>query len=131
MLIGAIIFCALIYIRRQRAGTLKPEARVILLVTMSIIGLSLILAALSSIPDLIQPPVVEKGRVMRVYSQIIDPESGTVTRVALSNGADLIVPDPLGAKLLINSCVEMTHTPTTQNLLSARQLAPDACLATK
>mgnify|MGYP000423837528 CR=1 FL=1 len=128
-LVVAMVICTVLFIQRRRAGTLQPEARVLLLVSMVCLSATIVLAVISLLPDILKPPVVERGRVLRVYTQIIDPEAAPSSRVALSNGADLIIPDVLVPKLQLGICVEMTHTPATDNLLIARRLAPDACLA--
>jgi hypothetical protein len=83
----------------------------------------------ASLPDLLRPQGVERGRVLRVYSKLVDPENDvTLTYVSLSNGTDLVVPDVLGGKLVLGTCVELTHTPATNYVTVARQLAPDLCL---
>ncbi len=128
--LGAIaIGCLWLYLRQRRAGTLKPETRVVLLLTAIVVGGTALVAAVSVIPDLVRPPVVERGRVLNVYTKLVDPENDVIeTHVALSNGADVVVPDVLGNRLAPGSCVELTHTPATDYTIVARQLAPDACL---
>ena len=128
--LGAIaIGCLWLYIRQRRAGTLKPETRVVLLLTALVVGGTALVAAVSVIPDLVQPPVVERGRVLQVYTKLVDPENDVIeTHVTLSNGADVVIPDVLGNRLTPGSCVELTHTPATDYTIVARQLAPDACL---
>ncbi len=129
ILVGALIACGVIYAVRRRAHTLQPEARVVLIVVAACLSITLVMALLAILPDIVKPPVVERGRVLKVYSQIIDPESGPVSRVALSNGADIIIPDLLSGKLVLGACVELTHTPATNNLLTAKQLAPTDCVS--
>jgi hypothetical protein len=129
VLIGALIGCFVIYRQRQRTHTLQPEARFVLLITAGCLSLTLVMALISILPDILRPSIVERGRVIKVYAQIIDPESGPITRVALSNGADMIIPDLLGNKLVLGACVELTHTPATNNLLTAKQLAPTDCIS--
>jgi len=128
-LAAAAIGCIWLYIRQRRAGTLKPETRVVLLFTALCLGGTALVAAVSVIPDLARPPVVERGRVLKVYTALVDPENDvTETHVTLSNGADVIVPEVLGGRLQPGACVELTHTPATDYAFVARQLAPDACL---
>ncbi len=122
------VACLYFYERRRRAGTLQPETRFILLTASLLVGGTLILFLVSSVPDMIQPPVIERGRVMKVYLKNGGPDSSPTTWVKLSNGADLLVPDPLIDKLQTGACMEMTRTPATSYILVARQLAPDDCL---
>ncbi len=128
--LGALaIGCLWLYIRQRRAGTLKPETRVVLLLTALVVGGTALVAAVSVIPDLARPPVVERGRVLKIYTKLVDPENEvSETHVVLSNGADVLVPEVLGGRLQPGSCVELTHTPATNYTIVARQLAPDACL---
>jgi hypothetical protein len=126
---AAAIGCVWLYIRQRRAGTLKPETRVVLLLTALCLGGTAVVAAVSVIPDLAQPPVVERGRVLKVYIKMVDPENDvTETHVSLSNGSDVVIPEVLGGRLQPGACVELTHTPATDYAFVARQLAPDACL---
>jgi hypothetical protein len=128
--LGAVaIGCLWLYFRQRRAGTLKPETRIVLLLTALIFGGTAVVAAVSVIPDLARAPVVERGRVLQVYTKLVDPENDVIeTHVSLSNGTDVIVPDVLGSWLALGSCVELTHTPATNYTIVARQLAPNACL---
>lgn len=123
------IGCLWLYFRQRRAGTLKPETRVVLILTAIVVGGTALVAAVSVIPDLTRPPVVERGRVLNIYTKLVDPENDVIeTHVALSNGADVVIPDVLGNRLALGSCVELTHTPATNYTIVARQLAPEACL---
>src|SRR5215472_14712958 len=111
-LAAAAIGCIWLYIRQRRAGTLKPETRVVLLFTALCLGGTAVVAAVSVIPDLARPPVVERGRVLKVYTKLVDPENDvTETHVALSNGTDVVIPEVLGGRLQPGACVELTHTP--------------------
>lgn len=131
-LVVAAVGCIWLYSRQRRAGTLKPETRVVLLLTALALGGTAIVAAVSVIPDLTQPPVVERGRVLNVYTKLVDPENDVIeTHAALSNGADVVIPDVLGGRLQPGACVELTHTPATNYVFVARQLAPGACLGAK
>jgi len=128
LLVGAMI-CLVIYFRQRRAKTLKPENGVVLLVVAALTGITGVVAAVSVIPDVIRPPVIERGRVLQVYDKLIDPENGVIVgMVKLSNGADVTLPDVLRAELKPGACVEITRTPATDYVLSARELSPDACL---
>src|SRR5579859_2117253 len=97
---AAAIGCIWLYVRQRRAGTLKPESRIVLLLTALFLGGTAIVGAVSVIPDLARPPVVERGRVLNVYSKLVDPENDVIeTHVTLSNGADVVIPEVLGPRL--------------------------------
>lgn len=120
--------CAFIYYRQRRAGTLQPETRVVLITIMALVGITAVIVGISAIPDALQPPVVERGRVLRLYYQPTGSEGGRVNHVVLSNGADVVVDDLLMPKLQPGTCVEMTRTPATKYVLVAKQLPADGCI---
>src|SRR5215831_9400749 len=72
------IGCIWLYVRQRRAGTLKPETRVVLLLTAVALGGTALVAAVSVIPDLAHPAVVERGRVLNVYTKLVDPENDVI-----------------------------------------------------
>jgi hypothetical protein len=126
------IGCVVVYIRQRRAKTLKPEIGIALLAVAVFLGGTVLIAGISAVPDVLRPPAVDRGRVMRVYDKLVDPENDVIdTRVELSNGAVLSLPDALKTTLQPGSCVELTTTPATRFVLVAKQLAPDACLVTQ
>jgi len=130
MLIGTAA-CLFSYFRQKRAGTLKPETTWTLLILAGLAGITALVALVSVVPDVIQPPIVERGRVMQIYDKLADPENGVIVgMVKLSNGANVTIPDLLKIALKPGACVEITRTPATNYVLIARQLAPDACLIT-
>ena len=121
--------CAVVLVRQQRAGTLKPENKWALLLAILMIGGTALVVTASSLPDLLRPQLVERGRVLRVYTKLVDPENDvTLTYVTLSSGVDVVIPDVLSGRLVPGTCVELTYTPATSYVTMARQLAPDVCL---
>ena len=128
-LIAVALGCAVVLIRQRRAGILKPEIKWALLLSMAFTGGTALIASVASLPDLLRPEVVERGRVLRVYTKLVDPENDvTLTYASLSSGANVVVPEVLGGKLVPGTCVELTHTAATNYVTIARQLAPDLCL---
>jgi hypothetical protein len=115
------------YIRR-RQGKLSPELRWVLLTAGVLTGVTMLLFGLSALPDLITPPTVDRGRINKIYERRISAGDTPITRVVLSNGADLQVPDGLVPELQAGACVELTRTASTGYILIARQLPVDACL---
>ncbi len=123
-----VIGCVVIYTHQRRTKTLQPESRVVLFTVIGLAGGTALMIALSALPDLAQPPIIERGRVMRLYQQPTGAEGGRVNHVVLSSGADLVVDDLLMPKLQTGTCVEMTRTPATKYVLVAKQLPLDGCI---
>ena len=121
--------CIVVLVRQRRAGALKPEIKWALLLSIAITAGTALVVTVASLPDVLRPEVVERGRVLRVYTKLVDPENDvTLTYASLSSGAVLVVPEVLGGRLVPGTCVELTHTAATNYVTVARQLAPDLCL---
>jgi len=132
ILAAVAIGCLVVLLRQHRAHTLKPETKWTMLVVIAMAGGTALVVTMASLPDLLRPQVVERGRVLRVYTKLVDPENDvTLTFAALSSGGtDVVIPDVLGGKLVPGTCVELTHTSVTNYVTVARQLAPELCLTT-
>lgn len=120
--------CAIFYRTRRRQGRLGDELKWVLISVGALTGLTLVLFTASALPDMLAQPQVDRGRINRIYQKRLSAGESPITRVLLSSGVDLQVPDALVPDLKAGACVEMTRTAATGYVMIARQLAPDDCL---
>lgn len=129
VLLIATVAC-LVYLQVQRRrGRLSPELRWIMLTVAFVTGVTLILFFISALPDLVSPPRVDRGRINTVYQRRLAAAESPITRMTLSSGVDLQVPDALAPELKAGDCIEVTRAASSGYIMIAKTLPIEACLA--
>ncbi len=121
--------CLVYMERRRRRGMLGVELRWVLLSASAVTGVTFVLFTLSALPDLLSPPQIDRGRINRIYQKQLAAAESPITRMTLSNGVDLQVPDALVPDLKAGNCIEVTRAASSGYIMIAKELPIDACLS--
>jgi hypothetical protein len=122
--VGSLIFMQI----QRRRGKLGVELKWVLICASGVTGATFLLFTLSALPDLVTPPKVDRGRINKIYQRQRAAAEAPITRVTLSNGADLQVPAALVPELKAGNCIEVTRGAASGYIMIAKELPIDACL---
>lgn len=125
MTVGCLVFMQV----RRRQGKLSVEMRWVLLSVSAVTGATFALFTLSALPDLLSPPLVDRGRINRIYQKQLAAAESPITHMTLSTGVDLQVPDALVPDLKAGNCIEVTRAASSGYIMIAKELPIEACLS--
>jgi hypothetical protein len=115
---------------KQRSQTLAPEWKWVLISAAVLMGVTTVLFTLSALPDMLQTPRVDTGRINKIFERRKAAAEAPITYISLSTGVELQIPKGMVKSIedKAGTCLQVTRTAATGYVLIAKQLPMEACI---